>query len=223
MSLSLEVSTVHAPWAHSEEAMQKILVHKLNFFVFMRRATLSYPVFLHKSMHPVIFQAREHTSLLVPHQPYLNSGWWALFTGGGGGKCCGGLDEGGRHLRWHWGGGACCTPTCWHITHKPHTAVHFNVGVTLGSHVEDFEAVIVETGELALVGSLPVVPADGDSGLGVEDCQLPAWRGMEGTILIFLWWKIIIGLSKRLLKEFWHASLFTARQMHLQKTSTKTK
>lgn len=52
--------------------------------------------------------------------------------------------------------------------------------MAFGGHVEDFKAIVVEAGELALVGSLPVISADGDSGLGVEDCQLPAWGRKEG-------------------------------------------
>lgn len=111
---------------------------------------------------------------------HLNSWWRALFAGCRGGERGGGLDEGGGHLRRHRGGGARRAPAGGHVAHQPHAAVHLDVDVALGGHVEDFEAVVVETGELALVGSLPVVPADGDSCLGVEDCQLPAWRIEEG-------------------------------------------
>lgn len=117
----------------------------------------------------------------ISHQPYLNSGWRALFAGGRGGECGGGLDKGGGHLRRHRSGGACRAPASRHVAHQPHAAIHLDVDVALGGHVEDFEAVVVETGELALVGSLPVVSANGDSGLGVEDCQLPAWHRWKGS------------------------------------------
>ena len=48
--------------------------------------------------------------------------------------------------------------------------------MALGGHVKDFETIVIKAGELALIGPLPVVPANGDGGLGVEDCQLPAWH-----------------------------------------------
>lgn len=115
-------------------------------------------------------------NILVSSQPYLNGGWRALFAGGRGGECGGGLNKGGGHLRRHRGGGACRAPARWHVAHEPHAPVHFDVHVALGSHVEDLEAVVVETRELALIGPLPVISANGDRGLGVEDCQLPAWR-----------------------------------------------
>lgn len=118
---------------------------------------------------------------------YLNSGWRALFPGGRGGQGGGGLDEGGGHLWRYRGGGACRAPTGGHVSHQPHAAVHLDVGVALGSHVEDFKAVVIEAGELALVGPLPVISSNGDSGLGVEDCQLPAWCGREGGVLMRAW------------------------------------
>lgn len=134
--------------------------------------------------HQTHIQMHTHlSSSPINHQPYLNSGWRALFAGGRGGECGGGLDKGGGHLRRHRGGGARRAPADRHVAHQPHAAVHLDVNVALGGHVEDFEAVVVEAGELALVGSLPVVSADGDSGLGVEDCQLPAWRRREGRVL----------------------------------------
>lgn len=122
----------------------------------------------------------------VSHQrlPYLNSRWRALFPGGGGRQGGGGLNKGGGHLWWHRCSGACRTPAGWHVAHQPHAAVHLNVGVPLGGHIENFEAIIVEAGELALVGPLPVIPANGDSGLGVEDCQLPAWCIRKGMVLV---------------------------------------
>lgn len=111
--------------------------------------------------------------------PYLDSGWWALFAGGCGRQGGGSLYKGGGHLWRYWGGGARRAPASGDVAHQPHAAVHLDVNVALGGHVEDFEAIVVEAGELALVGPLPVVSTDRDSGLGVEDRQLPAWRGRE--------------------------------------------
>lgn len=115
---------------------------------------------------------------------YLNGGWRALLPRGGRRQSGGGLDEGCGHLRRHRSGGAGPAPTVWHITNQPHAAVHFDVGVALGCHVKDLQAVVVEPRELALVGPLPVISTNGDGGLGVEDCQLPAWiRRRGGRVL----------------------------------------
>lgn len=108
-------------------------------------------------------------------QPYLNSRWRSLFPRGRRRQGGRGLNEGGGHLRRHGRGGARGAPAGRHVAHQPHAAGHLDVGVALGRHVEDLQAVIVEAGELALVGPLPVVSPDGDGGLGVEDCQLPSW------------------------------------------------
>lgn len=134
---------------------------------------------------------------MIRRRPYLDSWWRALLAGGGGGQCGGGLNEGGGHLRRHRGGGARRPSAGGHVAHQPHAAVHLDVGVALGGHVQHFEAVVVEAGELALVGPLPVVPADGDGGLGVEDCQLPAWRGGKrgGREVSVLLWKMVIEVS----------------------------
>lgn len=114
------------------------------------------------------------------HQSAYLDGWWrALLAGGCGGQCGGGLNEGGGHLGRHRGGGARCAPAGRHVAHQPNAAVHLDVDVAFGSHVENLEAIVVEAGQLALVRPLTVVPADGDGGLGVEDCQLPAWRGVK--------------------------------------------
>lgn len=102
-----------------------------------------------------------------------------MLARGRGGQRGGGLDEGGGHLGRHRGGGACSPPAGRHVADQPHTAVHLDVDVTLCGHVENLEAVVIEPGQLALVGPLPVISADGDGGLGVEDCQLPACRGVE--------------------------------------------
>ena len=61
------------------------------------------------------------------------------------------------------------------VPHKPHTALDLNVGITLRSHVENLQAIIVEARELALKRSTPVsLPAPNlYSGLAVEDCKLP--------------------------------------------------
>lgn len=125
-------------------------------------------------------------SLQVSHQLllYLNSGRRALFPGGRGGQGGGGFDKGGGHLWRCRGGGACCTPTGWHVAHQPHAAVHLYIGMALSSHVEDFEAIVVEARKLALVGPFPVISTNGDSRLGVEDCQLPAWHRREESVLI---------------------------------------
>lgn len=118
--------------------------------------------------------------------PHLDSGRRALFAGGRRGERGGGLDEGGGHLRRRRRGGARRTPADGHVAHQPHAAVHPDVDVALGGHVEDLEAVVVEAGELALVRPLAVVSADGDSGLGVEDGELPACstRGGGETICL---------------------------------------
>lgn len=107
---------------------------------------------------------------------YLNSRWRALFAGRRSGERCRGLDKCGGHLRRHRCGGARPTPAIWHIAHQPHAAVHLDVAMAFGSHVKDFETIVIKTGELALIGPLPVVPANGDRCLGVEDCQLSAWH-----------------------------------------------
>lgn len=125
--------------------------------------------------HPIT----EHRSTQLANGPYLDSWWRALLAGGRGGQRGGGLNEGGGHLGRHRGGGARRAPAGGHVAHQPHAAVHLDVDVALGGHVEDLEAVVVEAGELALVGPLPVIAADGDGGLGVEDCQLPAWCGVK--------------------------------------------
>lgn len=61
------------------------------------------------------------------------------------------------------------------LPHQPHAALDADVGVALGRHVEDLEAVVVEARELALKGSAPVaLPATNlYCGLAVEDCELP--------------------------------------------------
>ena len=127
---------------------------------------------------PRRFQTYFLISLAVSRRPNLDGGR-ALLAGGGRGQGGGGLDEGGGHLRRHRGGGARRAAAGGHVAHQPHAAVHPDVGVALGGHVEHLEAVVVEAGELALVGPLPVVPADRDGGLRVEDGQLPPWYGRE--------------------------------------------
>lgn len=61
------------------------------------------------------------------------------------------------------------------LAHQPHAALDADVGVTLGRHVEDLEAVVVEARELALEGStaVPLPATDLYCGLAVEDCELP--------------------------------------------------
>lgn len=113
---------------------------------------------------------------LSPSFIYLNGRWRALFAGSRRGECGRGLDKCGGHLWRHWSGGACPTPAIRHIANQPHAAVHLDVDVAFGSHVKDFETIVIKTGELALVGPLPVVSANGDCCLGVEDCQLSAWH-----------------------------------------------
>lgn len=111
---------------------------------------------------------------------YLNGRWRPLFSGGCGGQGGGRLDESGGHLWRYGGGGACRTPARGHVAHQPHAAVHLDVGVALGGHVENLEPIVIKARELTLVGSLPVIAADRDSGLSVEDGQLPAWCRREG-------------------------------------------
>lgn len=64
------------------------------------------------------------------------------------------------------------------IPDQPHAALDPNVGIPLCSHVEHFQAIIVEAWKLALKGSTPVsLPAPNlYSGLAVEDCKLPPCR-----------------------------------------------
>lgn len=116
------------------------------------------------------FQDNSHSFI------YLNSRWRALFAGSRSGECGCGLDKCGGHLWRHWSGGARPTPAVRHIAHQSHAAVHLDVDVAFGGHVKDFETIVIKTRELALVGPLPVVPANGDRCLGVEDCQLSAWH-----------------------------------------------
>lgn len=124
----------------------------------------------------VFMRMSKHTSTFKGFN-YLNSWWRALFACSRGGERGGGLDECGGHLWRYRGGGARPAPAIRHVAHQPHAAVHLDVDVAFGCHVKDFETIVIQTGELALIGPLPVVPTDGDSCLGVEDCQLPAWHG----------------------------------------------
>ena len=88
-----------------------------------------------------------------------------MLPGGGGGHGCGGLDEGGRHLRREGGSAGCpCIP------HQAHAAIDPDVGVPYGGHVEHFQAVVVEPRELALEGPPAVRAANRDGGLGVKYC-----------------------------------------------------
>lgn len=159
-------------------------------------------------------------SLLDYHQavPYLNGWWWALLASGRSGQGGGGLDKGGGHLRWHWGGCTCCASTGWHIAHQPHTAVHFDVGMAFGGHVEDFEAIVVKAGELALVGPLPVVSTNGDSGLGVEDCQLPAWCRREGVVYVYVYNSLMQQIAKtyKKISTLWHLARLWSTTLSLQ-------
>lgn len=85
-----------------------------------------------------------------------------LHDGGGGLRAVGS----GAQLRRDGGG---------RLADQPHAALYLNVGVSLHSHVEHLQAIIVEARELALKGSTPIsLPAPNlYSGLAVEDCELP--------------------------------------------------
>lgn len=60
------------------------------------------------------------------------------------------------------------------VPDKAHAALDPDVGVSLRSHVEHLQAVIVEAWELALKGPTPVPLPSSDlyRGLAVEDCEL---------------------------------------------------
>lgn len=90
-----------------------------------------------------------------------------MLAGGGGGHGGGGLNKGGGHLG-GLGGGASRPGHRGHVAYQSDTAVDLDVGVALGSHVEDLEAVVVEAGQLTLEGPTAVAATDGDCGLGVE-------------------------------------------------------
>lgn len=115
-----------------------------------------------------------HTSQ-VNQTSYLNGGRWALFSGSGGRQRCGGLDEGGGHLRWHGGGGARGAPAGGHVPHQPHAAINLDVGMTFSCHVENLQAVVIEPRKLALIRALAVIAAYRDGGLGVKNGQLTTW------------------------------------------------
>ncbi len=97
---------------------------------------------------------------------YLYCGWSAVFSHGGGGHGGGGLDKGGGHLR---GKGCGSGWTCGgNLPYQADAAIDFDVRVALSSHVEHFEAVVVESGELALKWPLAVWTTDSYCGLCVE-------------------------------------------------------
>lgn len=111
---------------------------------------------------------------------YLDGRWRPLLARGGGGQSGGGLDVGGGHLGRHGGRGAGAASARGHVAHQAHAAIYLDVAVALRSHVEHLQAIVVETRQLALVGPLAVIAADGDGGLGVEDGQLTTWSGGWG-------------------------------------------
>lgn len=97
---------------------------------------------------------------------YLYCGWSAVFSRGGRGHGSGGLDKGGGHL---WGQGRGSGRTCrGNLSHQAHASVDSDVGVALSSHVEHFQAVVVESRELALERTLAICTTNSYRSLGVE-------------------------------------------------------
>lgn len=89
-----------------------------------------------------------------------------MFSRGGRGHGRGGLDKGGGHLRGH-GRGSGRTRRG-NLPHQAHASVDPDVGVALSSHVEHFQAIVVQTRELALERPLAIRTADSYRSLGVE-------------------------------------------------------
>lgn len=74
----------------------------------------------------------------------------------------------GAGLRGDWGG--------WHIPDETRAALHSDVRVPLGGHVEDAEAVIVKARQLSLEhGCTPLASTNAHCRLAVEDGQLAAY------------------------------------------------
>lgn len=99
---------------------------------------------------------------------HLDAGWGAVFSGSCGGHGSGGFHDCGRHFWWHRSCG-CRSKDGRDFPNQPDASIDFNIGVVLCCHVQHFQAIVIETGELALEETPSVLPSNGYLRLGVED------------------------------------------------------
>lgn len=107
--------------------------------------------------------------VIVEVYQYLYSWRGSVFPCGSGGHHGSGLNEGCGHL-WRHGCGPGWGCHTGHITYQPHTAVNLDVRVTLSSHVQHLEAIIVKARELTLKGPATITTTNCDCCLSVENC-----------------------------------------------------
>lgn len=98
----------------------------------------------------------------------LDAGRWTIFSGGSGRHRGCGFHDRSWHFRRHRCCG-CCSQDGRDFSNESDTSIDFNVGVVLCRHVQHFQAIVIETGELALEETPSVLPSYGYLRLGVED------------------------------------------------------